>query len=137
MFFAQTHEPGRLAESDFTHMSELGVTIAGEAFDHLVYHFVLTYSNWEAGTVCFSESFASLREGLHNALWELGGVPRRHRTDRLTAAVNVSTVEEENILIAIDDDGVHDDENDPRGADYRATIAAYDPEGEATGRSSG
>src|SRR3954447_23672548 len=88
VFFAQTHEPGRLAESDFTHMGTLGVTIAGEPFDHLVYHFVLTYSNWEAGTVCFSESFESLSEGLQNALWELGGVPRRHRTDRLTAAVN-------------------------------------------------
>jgi hypothetical protein len=88
VFFAQTHEPGRLAESDFTHMGALGVTIAGEPFDHLVYHFVLTYSNWEAGTVCFSESFESLSEGLQNASWELGGVPRRHRTDRLTAAVN-------------------------------------------------
>jgi hypothetical protein len=88
VFFAQAHEPGRLAESDFTHMGPLGVTIAGESFDHLVYHFVLTYSNWEAGTVCFSESFESLSEGLQNALWELGGVPRRHRTDRLTAAVN-------------------------------------------------
>src|SRR4051812_42945582 len=88
VFFAQAHEPGRLAASDFTHMGALGVTIAGEAFDHLVYHFVLTYSNWEAGTVCFSESFESLSEGLQNALWELGGVPRRHRTDRLTAAVN-------------------------------------------------
>lgn len=88
VFFAQNHEPGWLAESDFTHMSTLGVTIAGEPFDHLVYHFVLTYSNWETGTVCFSESFESLSEGLQNALWELGGVPRRHRTDRLTAAVN-------------------------------------------------
>ena len=88
VFFAQVHEPGRLAESDFTCMAKLGVTILGEPFDHLVYHFVLTYSNWEAGTVCFSESFESLSEGLQNALWELGGVPWRHRTDRLTAAVN-------------------------------------------------
>ena len=74
--------------SDFTCMAKLDVTILGEPFDHLVYHFVLTYSNWEAGTVCFSESFESLSEGLQDALWELGGVPRRHRTDRLTAAVN-------------------------------------------------
>jgi hypothetical protein len=36
VFFAQAHEPGRLAESDFTHMGALGVTIAGEPFDHLV-----------------------------------------------------------------------------------------------------
>src|SRR5215210_2084222 len=88
VFFAQIHEPGRLAQSDFTCMAKLGVTLLGEPFDHLVYHFVLTYSNWEAGTVCFSESFESLSQGLQNALWELGGVPRRHRTDRLAAAVN-------------------------------------------------
>src|SRR3954452_23650513 len=88
VFFDQVHAPGELAASDFTCMNDLHVTLAGEAFDHLVYHFVLTYSNWETGTVCFSESFESLSEGLQNALWELGGVPRRHRTDRLTAAVN-------------------------------------------------
>jgi Mu transposase, C-terminal domain len=88
VFFAQVHEPGRLCASDFTHMSDLGVTIQGQPFVHLVYHFVLTYSNWETVTICFSESFESLSEGLQNALWELGGVPQRHRTDRLSTAVN-------------------------------------------------
>jgi hypothetical protein len=88
VFFAQQHAPGRLGASDFTHMEELGVTIQGQTFSHLIYHFVLTYSNWEAGTVCFSESFESLCEGLQNALWELGKVPERHRTDRLSTAVN-------------------------------------------------
>ena len=87
VFFAQVHHPGRLAASDFTHCTDLGVTINGSPFDHLIYHFVLTYSNWETGTICFSESFESLSEGLQNALWELGGVPQLHRTDRLTAAV--------------------------------------------------
>jgi hypothetical protein len=87
IFFAQVHHPGRLAASDFTHCTDLGVTINGNPFAHLIYHFVLTYSNWETGTVCFSESLESLSEGLQNALWELGGVPQWHRTDRLTAAV--------------------------------------------------
>ena len=87
VFFAQVHHPGRLAASDFTHCTDLGVTINGVPFDHLIYHFVLTYSNWETGTICFSESLESLSEGLQNALWELGGVPQLHRTDRLTAAV--------------------------------------------------
>ena len=32
-------------------------------------------------TLCYTESFESLSEGLQNALWELGGVPQRHRTD--------------------------------------------------------
>ncbi len=87
VFFAQVHHPGRLCASDFTHCTELGVTINGLPFTHLIYHFVLTYSNWETGTICFSESLESLSEGLQNALWELGGVPQCHRTDRLTAAV--------------------------------------------------
>ena len=87
VFFAQRHEPGELAQSDFTSMNELEVTIEGRPFPHILYHFVLTYSNWESGTVCFSESFESLSLGLQNALWALGGVPRVHQTDRLSAAV--------------------------------------------------
>jgi hypothetical protein len=87
VFFAQVHHPGRLCASDFTHCTDLGVTILGRPFDHMIYHFVLTYSNWESGTVCFSESLESLSEGLQNALWQLGGVPVLHRTDRLTAAI--------------------------------------------------
>ena len=88
VFFPQEHHPGRLCESDFFRMGELGVTIEGRLFDHMIYHFVLTYSNWETGTVCFSESYESLSEGFQNALWELGGVPREHQTDRLSAAVH-------------------------------------------------
>lgn len=88
VFFDQVHTPGQLCASDFTHMNDLAVTIAGCPFDHMIYHFVLTYSNWETCTVCFSESFESLSEGLQNALWELGGVPQLHRTDRLSAAVH-------------------------------------------------
>ncbi len=88
VFFTQVHKPGQLGQSDFTHMNSLGITIGGQVFDHLIYHFVLTYSNWETGTICFSESFESLSEGLQNALWQLGGVPEKHRTDCLTTAVN-------------------------------------------------
>ena len=88
VFFSQVHHPGRLCASDFSHMNSLAVTIGGQSFEHLVYHFVLTYSNWESVTVCFSESFESLSEGLQDAVWELGGVPQRHRTDRMSLAVN-------------------------------------------------
>ncbi len=88
VFFPQVHKPGKLSQSDFTHMGKLGITIGGVPFDHLIYHFVLTYSNWEAGTICFSESFESLSEGLQRALWKLGGVPQAHQTDRLSTAVN-------------------------------------------------
>lgn len=88
VYFVQEHRAGELCESDFTHLTDLRVSIAGEEFPHLLYHFVLTYSNWETGMICYSESFASLSEGLQQALWELGGVPVLHRTDRMTAAIN-------------------------------------------------
>lgn len=88
VFFDQDHHPGKLCASDFTDMNELNIRISGNEFKHKLYHFVLTYSNWETGTICFSESFESLSKGIQNALWELGGVPREHRTDRLSAAVN-------------------------------------------------
>jgi len=88
VYFPQKHQPGVLCQSDFTSMNELGISLAGKRFAHLLYHFVLTYSNWETGTICFTESFESLSEGLQNALWELGGVPRVHQTDRLSSAVN-------------------------------------------------
>jgi hypothetical protein len=88
VFFPQKHYPGALGQSDFTYLTSLGVTIGGEPFPHMLYHFVLTYSNWETGTVCFSESFESLAEGLQKALWELGGVPMVHQTDRLSSAVS-------------------------------------------------
>ena len=86
VFFPQVHLPGVLAQSDFTHMGALGITLASQPFAHLLYHFVLTYSNWETGMICFSESFESLSTGLQQALWTLGGVPQQHQTDRLTAA---------------------------------------------------
>ena len=88
VMFPQKYRPGHQAQSDFTFMGRLGVTIQGQPFPHLLYHFVLAYSNWEATTLCFSESFESLSLGLQNALWELGALPEEHRTDRLSAAVN-------------------------------------------------
>jgi len=85
--FEQVHEPAEAIQSDFTHASELGVTIAGEPFAHLLFHSVLTYSNVEAVNVCFSESFEALAEGLEAALASFGGVARMHRTDNLSAAI--------------------------------------------------
>lgn len=88
VFFSQKHVPGRLSQSDFTHMSSLEITIGRQSFPHLLYHFVLTYSNWETASICYSESFESLSDGLQNALWELGGAPVQHQTDRMSTAVN-------------------------------------------------
>lgn len=87
VMFEQVHHPGERMQSDFTHMEELGVTIAGVPFPHLLYHAVLTYSNVEAVSLCFGETFEALAEGIERALWQFGGVVHQHRTDHLTAAV--------------------------------------------------
>src|SRR5450830_725206 len=87
VFFPQRHDPGRQALSDFTVADSLNVTIAGEAFPHRLYHFRLAHSGWEhARVILGGESFSAVAEGLQDALWNLGGVPREHRTDSLSAA---------------------------------------------------
>jgi hypothetical protein len=87
VIFRQVPEPGRMALSDFTDVAELAVTLAGQPFAHRLYHFVLAYSGWEhVAVVLGGESFTALAENLQNALWALGGVPREHRTDSLSAA---------------------------------------------------
>lgn len=87
VIFRQVHEPGRVGLSDFTDMSSAGVAIAGQPLDHRLYHFRLAYSGFEhAHVVLGGESFVALAEGLQNALWSLGGVPREHRSDSLSAA---------------------------------------------------
>ena len=87
VIFRQEHEPGRLGLSDFTDTSALGVTVAGVALGHRLYHFRLAFSGFEhACVVLGGESFVALAEGLQNALWALGGVPHEHRSDSLSAA---------------------------------------------------
>ncbi len=87
VIFRQTHEPGRSGLSDFTDMADLGVTVAGIALEHRLYHFRLAYSGFEHDHVILGgESFVALAEGLQNALWTLGGAPLQHRTDSLSAA---------------------------------------------------
>jgi transposase InsO family protein len=87
VIFRQVHEPGRMGLSDFTEMSDLAVTVAGEALDHRLYHFRLAYSGFEhAHVVLGGESYVALAEGLQNALWALGGAPWEHRSDSLSAA---------------------------------------------------
>lgn len=87
VIFRQEHRPGRLGLSDFTDMSDLAVSIAGELLDHRLYHFRLAFSGFEhAHVILGGESYVALAEGLQNALWALGGVPEQHRTDSLSAA---------------------------------------------------
>lgn len=91
VFFAQEHRPGEAMQTDFTSGNELGVTIAGESFPHLLCHPVLPYSNWEWVTVCRSESLLAIRRGVQDAVFRLGRVPEWHQTDHSTAATHELT----------------------------------------------
>jgi transposase InsO family protein len=87
IIFRQVHEPGRMGLSDFTEMKDLAVSIAGETLAHRLYHFRLVYSGFEhAHVILGGESYVALAVGLQNALWALGGAPREHRSDSLSAA---------------------------------------------------
>lgn len=88
VYFSQEHRPGEAMQTDFTNCNELGVTIAGDEFLHLLCHSVLPYSNWEWATICFSESMPAMRAGVQAALQHLGGRPRFHQTDHSTAATH-------------------------------------------------
>lgn len=87
VIFRQSHAPGRLGLSDFTHLKNVTVTINGKALKHILYHFRLAYSHWSYMRVTLGgESYTALAEGLQSALWRLGGSPQEHRTDSLSAA---------------------------------------------------
>lgn len=87
VIFRQITEPGRLGLSDFTDMCAFEIHIAGVQLEHRLYHFRLAYSGFEhAHVVLGGESFVALAEGLQNALWILGGAPKDHRSDSLSAA---------------------------------------------------
>jgi transposase len=86
--FDQVHHPGDVLAVDFTNMNDLSITIAHQPYDHLVFHAVLTYSNWEYIEICASESFEALAQGVQGCFQLIGGVTQRIRNDSLSAAVN-------------------------------------------------
>ena len=88
VFFSQQHRPGEAGQTDFTSGNELGITIAGVAFLHLLCNFVLPYSNWQWVTVCLSESYLALKRGVQEAVFQLGRRPEWHQTDNSTSATH-------------------------------------------------
>jgi hypothetical protein len=88
VYFQQDAQPGREGAFDFTHGTELGVTIVGQPFRHLLFQFLLVYSGWRWVGLAFGETFEALVGGLQGALWELGGVPPVLRHDNLSAATH-------------------------------------------------
>lgn len=88
VFFPQRQSPGVSLQLDWTHASELEVTVGGVPLKHLLCHCVLPYSNWEWATRCQSESFLSLVQGLQASLGQLGRKPRYLGTDHSSTATH-------------------------------------------------
>jgi len=99
VIFRQTKEAGRIGLSDFTELCDITITIAGEPLNHRLYHFRLPYSGWSFIKIILGgESYTALAEGLQEALIRLGGAPREHRTDSLSAAYkNLSKSEQDDL----------------------------------------
>ena len=86
--FAQITQPGQVMQTDWTRAGELGITIGGEPYAHLLCHSVLIHSNWEWATRCASESLLAVRTGIQAALLRLGRVPRIWQIDNSSAATH-------------------------------------------------
>jgi hypothetical protein len=100
VMFMQEHKPGELGISDFTHPKKIQVTINGEPFEHIFYHFRLPYSgfNYMQVFIGSGESYTAFAQGLQEALRYLGGVPKVHRTDSLSASFkNLSQDDQEDL----------------------------------------
>lgn len=86
VMFRQSVPAGHQGLSDFTHPST-AITIDGEPFAHLLYQFRLAFSGWRhVHVIQGGESYSALADGLQSALHALGGSPKEHRTDSLSAA---------------------------------------------------
>lgn len=60
VIFRAEHPPGRMGLSDFTDMSDLRVTVAGQALECRLYRFRLPFSSFEyAHVVLGGESFVA------------------------------------------------------------------------------
>lgn len=88
VMFPQVHPPGREGAFDFTSMNDLGVTILGVVFPHLMFEFRLSHSRWTWVMLAFSETFEAMLAGIQGALWELRGAPSVLRSDNLSAATH-------------------------------------------------
>ena len=61
--FPQAYQPGEFAFCDFTRLKRVAITLRGEPFHHLLFHYRLAWSGWAYGQVIHGgESFVALAE---------------------------------------------------------------------------
>jgi len=129
VFFPQQHRAGEAIQIDFTHASKLGITIQGEALEHMLCQCVLPYSNWQHATLCYSESIQSIQRGLQSAIFKLGRAPEFSQTDNSTAATH--RVQAENGCFVAWEEGPR--EGRKFNEEYLAIVAHYGMKARTTG----
>ena len=88
VFFSQEARPGAVLAVDWTDMRDLGVSVCGVKLDHLMFHAVLPYSNWQWAVRSRSESLLSVRSGLKATIGRLGRVPKELLIDNSSTATH-------------------------------------------------
>ncbi len=88
LWFGQVHRPGEAAQTDFTWVTDLAVTVAGAAAPPMLCHTVLPFSNVENAMVCHSESMLAIRAGVQRAFFAWGHTTEYLQTDNSTAATH-------------------------------------------------
>jgi transposase len=88
VFFSQEARPGAVLAVDWTDMRDLGVSICGVKLEHLMFHAVLPYSNWQWAVRSRSESLLSVRCGLKATIGRLGRVPKELLIDNSSTATH-------------------------------------------------
>lgn len=88
VFFTQEARPGAVLAVDWTDMRDLGVSICGVKLDHLMFHAVLPYSNWQWAVRSRSESLLSVRSGLKATIGRMGRVPKELLIDNSSTATH-------------------------------------------------
>lgn len=94
VFFRQEHRPGEAMQLDFWDATELGVTVLGEPFPHLLGHLVLPFSNWEYACTCRSESMLAVRRTVQRGVRKLSHVTTWLQIDNSSAATHRPGAEE-------------------------------------------
>ena len=88
VFFSQEARAGAVLAVDWTDMRDLGVSICGVKLEHLMFHAVLPYSNWQWAVRSRSESLLSIRSGLKATIGRLGRVPKELLIDNSSTATH-------------------------------------------------
>ena len=51
---------------------------------------ILSHSGWRYAEIAIGETFLTLKQGMQNALWTLGGAPKAARSDNTPAAIRIN-----------------------------------------------